>query len=89
MVLNARSIFCLFLFSVGIKENSLIWYKGYVLRTSYVEKVLLIIDARHGLKIHKLCQGSGLLLWFLVDGCWFLTFFGPRGICRVGNGGYR
>ena len=30
------NIFCRFLLFVGIEKNALIWYKVYVLRTSYV-----------------------------------------------------
>ena len=37
LALNARAIFCWFLFFVGIEKNALILYKVYLLRTRYVE----------------------------------------------------
>ena len=43
LVLLVRAIFCWFLFFVGIGKNSLIWYKLYICRMSYVGNVEVII----------------------------------------------
>ena len=48
LVLLAWTFFCGFLFLVGIEKNALIWYKAYVLHTSYIEEFLgakTIIDS--------------------------------------------
>ena len=55
LVLLAQIVFVGFFFKIGIEKNASIWYKAYILCTSYIEKCWddeKIIDSWPGLKTY-------------------------------------